>query len=221
MNTEERTYQEFFKEEIYDGFVEYLLNKYGAGKVNLILRDMPLMTKRGVNVNFSSEFSRFIHSRPSILKVFADNEFKTFNLRNIAGGQLAFPIDVEDEGLMIREGIRIPHAIPVDLKDAPRSTPLWLSAGPMKGQVIRGEIKERKYLHPKRLTVHFKESYAQRIGKTTMSFMVTCRSEAMDILLGRYPKRVAYAQIVGEEEFCFVKPRNGKKKRNRKLRSEI
>jgi len=122
---------------------------------------------------------------------------------------------------MLKEKLRTPSAIPVDLTDAPRSDTMKKSAGPMKDQLLKGDWNEKKYLLPKRLTVHFKEGYAIKIGKTTLSFAVESRSEAMHILLDRYEKRVAFATIENEEEFCFVKPRNGKRKRNRKLRGKV
>ena len=221
VSQEDRSYQDFFKEELYGGFVRYLLHKFGAMRVNTILRDDALVTKKGVHVSFRRDFNVFLAHNPTIEKQFIRNHQRFMSLRNIAGGQLAFPIDCKDENLMLKERIRTPSAIPVDLNDAPRSDTMKKSAGPFTGITIKGEWHERKYLLPKRLTVHFKEGYAIKIGKTTLSFAVESRSEAMHILLDRYEKRVAFATIENEEEFCFVKPRNGKRKRNRKLRGKV
>ena len=166
---------------------------------------------------FRRDFNTFLSKNPDIWTHFTTNFSKFFNMKNIADGDLRFPIDTEDDDLMVREGVRVPALIPVRDNITRASKEMKRSAGPMKGQVIRGEVRD-KYRVPKRLTVHFKEGFARKIKKTTMSFMVDSRSEAMHILLDRYEKRVAYAIIQGEEEFCFVKPRNGKKKRTGKLR---
>lgn len=214
----EKNYQDFFKEELYDGFVKYLLNKYGSATVISMLHDDPLISKKGVHFLFRKTFNEFLSLNPLIAKEFAINNYRFMTLRNITKEPLAFPIDTKDDGLMVREGIRVPKLIPVS-NDIPRATKrMKNSAGPMKGQVIKGDWNEKKYLCPKRLIIHFKEGHAIRIGKTTESFLVESRSEAIDIILHRFEKKVAYATIQGEEEFCFVKPRNGKVKRNQKLR---
>jgi len=216
----DRNYQDFFKEELYDGFVQYLLDKYGAKTIITLLRDHPLVTKKGFNLRVVEQFNEFLELNPAIRKVFLENRRKCYSLRNVAGGPLAFPVDNEDDMLMITEGLRPPEVIPAALPT--RATKeMKRSAGPMKGQTLKGDGNEKKYVALKQLTVHFKEGYATKIGKTTLSFMVESRSEAMYILLDRFEKRVAYATIQGEEEFCFVKPRNGKKKRTRKLRSSL
>lgn len=221
--TTERNYRDFFKEELYDGFVNYLIDELGHAKVITLLRGKPLFTKRGVNNNFKVHFNRFLDKNPAILKRFVEGNQKCMSLRNIADGELQFPIDTEDESLMIREGIRNPQTLPLDIKDHVYrpSKGQKNSTKPLTGQVIKGENHERKYFHPKRLTVHFKQGYALKLGKTTESFMVNSRSEAMDIIIGRFERRVAYATIQNEEQFVFVKPRNGKIKRSRKLRNKI
>ena len=216
----ERNYQDFFKEELYDRFVQYLLDEYGAKTIITILGDNQLVTKKGFNLRVIEQFNEFLELNPAVAKVFLQNRMKCYSLRNVAGGPLAFPIDGEDDMLMITQGLRPPEIIPV--QPATRATKeMKRSAGPMRGQTLKGDGNERKYITLKRLTVHFKEGYATKIGKTTLSFMVDSRSEAMYIVLDRFEKRVAYATIQGEEEFCFVKPRNGKKKRTRKLRGSL
>ena len=221
--TTEKNYRDFFKEELYDGFVDYLIDELGHAKVIAVLRDNPLFTKRGVDRNFTVHFHRFLDKNPAILKTFVEANQKCMSLRNITDGDLRFPIDTEDENLMVREGIRNPAVLPLDIKDhVYRPTKgQKQSSKPLTGQVLKGENHERRYLHPKRLTVHFKQGYALKLGKTTESFMVNSRSEAMDIIIGRFEKRVAYATIQNEEQFVFVKPRNGKSKRSRKLRNKI
>jgi hypothetical protein len=219
ITSNEKSYQEFFKEELYDGFVQHLLSKYGAYKVIIVLNDDALVTKKGIHRNFIRDFNVFLSKNPSVYKRFANEGGKFMSLRNIAGGPLAFPIDVKNEGLMLREKVRIPQIIPADFKDIKRGGPLTKSAGAMKGQLIRTSgFKSKRYAVPKRLTIHFKRGYAQAIRKTTKSFQVNSRDEAMSIMLDMYEGKVAYAYIQNEEEFCFVKPKDGSKRKNRKLR---
>jgi len=217
----DRSYQDFFKEELYGGFVQYLLDEYGARTIIDLLRGDPLVTKKGFNFLVAKQMNEFLELNPAINIVFAKNRRRCMNLRNIGGGELAFPVDNDDDMLMVREGLRVSEVIPVENHIARATKQMKRSAGPMKGQIIRSDPKEKKYLFPKRLTVHFKEGYAKKIEKTTLSFMVNSRSDATDIILNRFEKRVAYATILGEEEFVFVKPRNGKKKRSRKLRGKV
>ena len=219
-NYSDRNYQDFFKEELYDRFVQYLLDEYGAKTIITLLRGDQLVTKKGFNFLINRQLNEFLHLNLEIAKVFIENREKCYSLRNIAGGPLAFPIDIEDDMLMITQGLRPVEVIPV--QPATRATKeMKRSAGPMKGQTLKGDGNEKRYISLKRLTVHFKEGYATKIGKTTLSFMIGSRSEAMNIIIDRFEKRVAYATIQGEEEFCFVKPRNEKKKRTRKLRGNL
>ncbi len=219
-NYPDRSYQDFFKEELYGRFVQYLLDRYGARMINDLLRDDPLVTKKGFNFLVTKQLKEFLELNPTINNVFVENRRRCMNMRNIGGGTLAFPIDTEDDSLMVREGLRTPEVVPPAALSARATKEMKRSAAPMKGLSVKGyESNEKKYRVQKRLTVHFKEGYATKIQKTTLSFMVDSRSEAMQIMLDRFEKKVAYATIQGEEEFCFVKPRNGKKKRSRKLRS--
>ena len=208
-NYSDKNYPDFFKEELYGGFVQYLLDEYGANTIITLLRGNSLVTKKGFNLNVIQSFNRFLDANPAIRKVFVENRGKCMNLRNISGGPLAFPIDTEDDVLMSREGIRLHSFIPVENNTSRATKGMKRSAARMKGQTIKGESDKKKYLTPmkpyvpisRRLTVHFKEGYATKIGKTTMSFMVDSRSEAMVILLDRFEKKVAYATIQGKEEF--------------------
>lgn len=215
----ERNYTDFFKEEVYGRFVQYLLNKYGAKSVITLLRNDQLMSKKGVHPLFQKDFNVFLTQNPLIHKELLRNNSKFLNLRNIADGDLAFPIDVKDDMLMVKESIRVPAIIPVKDEITRATKEMKRSADPMKGQILRGDSNEKKYRIPKRLTVHFREKHARKIGKTTLSFMVDSRGDAMNIILDRFKDDVAYATIQNEEEFVFIKPRNGKVKRNRKLRS--
>jgi len=217
----DRSYQDFFKEEIYGGFVQYLLDEYGARTIIDLLRDRPLVTKKGFDFLVTKQLNEFLELNPAVAKVFAENRRRCMNMRNIGGGTLAFPVDTEDDGLMVRENLRTPEVVPAAEMTARATKEMKRLAAPMRGQTLKGERNEKKYLAPKRLMVHFKEGYATKIEKTTMSFLVNSRGEAMDILLDRFEKKVAYATIQGEEEFCFVKPRNGKRKRSRKLRGAV
>lgn len=219
-NYSDKSYQDFFKEEVYDGFVQYLLNEYGARTIIDLLRNDPLVTKKGFNFLVTKQFKEFLELNPAVAKEFVRNRRKCFTLRNIGGGPLAFPVDTDDDMLMVRENVRTPEFIPVEDDTARATKEMKHSAVPMKGQIIRGGSYD-VYRVSKPLTIHFKEGYATKIGKTTMRFMVDSRSEAMSILLDRFEKKVAYATIQGEEEFVFVKPRNGKVKRSRKLRGTV
>lgn len=217
-NYSEKNYSEFFKEDLYGGFVDYLIDKYGVKHCLNILRDDQLVTKKGVHPSFKEDFNKFMVLNPLIAKEHKRNFGKFIQLRNIAGEPLRFPIDTQDEMVMVQQKIRVPEFIPVKDDITRASKGIRKTAAPMKGQILKGEWHGRKYVHPKRLMVHFKEGFAKKLGKTTLCFMVDSRSEAMQILLDRFENKVAYATIQNEEEFCFVKPRNGKKKRNRKLR---
>jgi len=217
----DKNYTDFFKEEIYGRFSSHLIAEYGANAVILLLRGQQLVTKKGVNNHFQRDFTKFLSLNPEIQKEFAKNRNRFMSLRNIAGGDLAFQIDPEDDELMIREGLRTSKVIPThdDIRRATKE--MKRSAKPMTGQVVKSERQGRGYLLPKRLTVHFKSGYATKIGKTTLTFTVNSRSEAVMIIIDRFENKVAYATIQGEEEFCLVKPRNGKTKRNRKLRGQV
>ena len=220
-NYNDRSYQDFFKEELYGRFVQYLLDEYGARMINDLLRDDPLVTKKGFNFLVTKQLKEFLELNPTIAETFIENRRRCMNMRNIGGGTLAFPIDTEDDGLMVRESLRVPEVVPPVELSARATKEMKRLATPMKGQTLKGDRNERKYLCSKRLTIHFKEGYANKTGKTTESFHVDSRSDAMHILLDRFEKKVAYATIQGEEEFVFVKPRNGKRKRNRKLRGAV
>jgi len=211
-----KNYSNFFKEEIYGGFVQYLLDRYGAAAVIYRLRGLPLIGRKGMNFEFSRDFRIFLAKNPLIEKVFYKNDNKIIRLKNSEDGDLAFPIDTSDEKLMIREGLRIPEIIPVT-DDILRASKEMKRNASFKNEIAVGPSHERKYLHPVRLTVHFKEGYARKHGKTTESHMIDSREDAKTIILDRYENKVAYATIQNKEEFAFVKSRNGKQKWSHKL----
>jgi hypothetical protein len=217
-NFSEKNYSEFFKEDLYGGFVDYLINEYGVKYCLAVLRNDDLITKKGIHPVFQKDFKVFLSLNPLIKKEFARNHNRFMQLRNIADENLAFPIDTADESVMVQQKIRIPEFISVK-DDIIRATKeMKRSAAPMKGQILKGEWKEKRYHLPKRLTIHLKKGLAMRMRKTTLNFMVNSRQEAISIMIDRFTDNVAYATIQNEEEFVFVKPRNGKIKRSRKLR---
>ena len=215
---EHKSYQDFFKEEVYDGFVKHLLDKLGARTVLIILRGNTLFSRIGVNEQLRIEFNKFLSENPIVLKRFADERGKCFHMKNISNGDLAFPVDSEDDEVMIKEGMRVPeYHNELSTMDIKRPTKGMKNVvAKMQGHVF-SNIPERPYPIPKRLTVHFKHGYAQKIGKTTLTFMVDSKDDATDILYNRYENKVAYACLQGVEEYVFVKPTNGKIKRGRKL----
>lgn len=214
MNKIDRNYQEFFKEELYGGFVSFLIDKYGASKVNDILDDEPLFTKKGVYYKLQRQLNEFFNVNPQIEKTFAFNRRKCIQLRNVCGGTLLFPINTSDDPFMVKTGFRVPEFIPV-LESIPRaSNRVKASAGPMKGQTFKGNWHEKPYIIPKKLTVYFKRGYANAIKKSTMSFMVDSRSDAINILLVIYKNKIAFADILNTEEFVFVKRKKDYEKGN-------
>lgn len=217
MSQNDRNYSEFFKEELHNGFVQYLLNEYGAGKINEILGDQSLITKKGVNNLVRLQFNKFLNLNPQVEKRFVQERGRCLTLRNISGGDLRFPIDGNDDPLMVKEGLRPYEFIPV-LEDIPRaSNKVKASAASMTGQVFKTDWHEEEYLVPRKLTVYFKRGYANAIKKSTMTFWVSSRSEAMSILLDRYKNKVAFANILNTEEFNFVRRDKTRARINRKV----
>jgi hypothetical protein len=231
---DERSYQDFFKEEVYGGFVQHLLDKYGSAKIIALVDDEPIMTKKGVHFLLRKQFNEFLNKNPQIEKKLVYNKNRFFSLRNICDQPLRFPVDPDDDMLMVKQKLRPVAFIPVD-NNIPRATKhVKRVAKKMVGQKLKGDWHEEKYISPKRLTIYFKRGYAKAINKSTASFLVESRSEAMYILLDKYKNKVAFADIVGTEEFAFVKrvkkPRKeklakaeeyAKRQRNRKLRGEV
>lgn len=218
MNKIDRDYQEFFKEELYGGFVSFLIDKYGASKVNDLLDDEPLFTKKGVHYKLQRQLNEFFNMYPHIEKKFVFNRKKCMQLRNVCGGTLLFPIDESDDPFMVKSGLRVPEFIPV-LESIPRaSNKVKAGSARMKGQTFKGNWHEKPYTTPKKLTVYFKRGYANAIKKSTMSFMVDSRSDAIDILLVRYKNKIAFADILNTESFEFVK--RVKKPRPPKVKKE-
>ena len=214
MKNDDLNYPDFFKEEIYDGFVRFLLGKYSNATCIALLADEPLFTKKGVHQNFRKAFNEFLNQNPRIEKIFGLNNFKTFVVKNIVGEMLHFPVSPEDEGLMVREGIRSPELLPpMDSKDIPRvRKDIKLSAAPMKGQILKGDWKEHSLLVPQKLILHYKRGYAMSIKKTTECFYVTTREQVNNIIFDIYENKVAYALFDGER-LTFVKNANPIKKK--------
>jgi hypothetical protein len=205
MTQDERNYQEFFKEELYDGFVRFLLNKYGSATIIEIVDDESIITKKGVHHLLKRQFNEFLNRNPRIEKRFVEERGRCLNLRNVSGGALRFPVDAKDDKLMGKLNFR-PHEIIPMQESVPRaSARIKASAAPMTGQVFKDNWHEKLYLSPRKLTVYFKRGYANAIRKSTMTFWVSSRSEAMDILINRYKNKVAFADILNTESFEFVK----------------
>lgn len=212
---EELNYQEFFKEEIYDKFTKYLLGKYGSAACIAQLNDEPLFTKKGVHVSFRRAFNAFLNENPKIEKVFAEYGGKTFVLKNIAGEMLHFPVDVNDEALMIREELRSGVILPkMDHTEIPRaSKQIKNTTSALTQKIMRQwNQNERDFLVPMNLTLHFKRGYAMSIHKTTMTFKVTNPEQVRNLIFDAYEGKVAYA-IFDKERLTFV--RNGNPNKNK------
>lgn len=218
MIQEERDYQEFFKEEIYDGFVKFLLGKLGSAKVIALIGDDPVFDKKGVHVQLRKLFNQFLNENPKIEKRFVLGHTKCYLQRNIVGEPLVFPVDVNDEELMVKQNLRLPLYVPVETDYARAGKHTKRTAEPMKNQVLKGDWKEEKFLAPSILIVHFKRGFAAKIGKTTESFKVLSKQEVSTILFDTYHDKVAFAQCNGYK-FEFVK--RSEKKRNVKQNSEL
>lgn len=216
MKEDNQDYQDFFKEELYDGFVKFLLDKLGSTKTIVLIGDEPVFTKKGVHPQLRRLFNRFLNENSRIEKTFAKNDGKCYLQRNIAGEPLAFPIDVNDESVMVGQDIRRPILEPVDLNFPRAGKNTKRTAEPMKNQILKGDWKETFFRAPSVLIIHFKKSYAKHVGKTTESFKVISKEEIGYLLYDRYKDRVAFAQCMGFK-FEFVK-RNGT---HSKLRSQV
>lgn len=213
MNENEKNYQDFFRKEIYDGFVNFLIGKLGSAKVIALIGDDPLFTKKkGVHVQLRRLFNEFLSKNKNIEKVFAANGGKCYMLRNICDEPLAFPINTADDELMVKQNIRPPKFVPTNF-DFPRAgKKTKKSAEPMKNQILKGDWKEHKFFAPEKLVVHFKKSYASKIKKTTVTYDVNSREEIADIILDRFKDRVAFAQCQGRKvEFVRKKTKENEK----------
>jgi len=217
-NDSKSDYNEFFKSQLYDGFVHYLIDKFGAGKVIAITGDEPIITKKGVQIQLRKSFNEFLNRNPSIEKKFVQGGQKFITQRNSCGGTLYFPINGNDDDLMRRIKLRVPLFIPVT-DDIPRAGKKIKQASErMKKQTIRGDWRDHKYLAPTLFTIHFKRGYAYQMRKTTESFRVNSRQEVMTLLFEVYENKVAFAQVQNGERFQFVK-RNDRK--NKKLYNKV
>jgi len=204
MNNDDNNYQDFFKEKLYGGFVKFLLDKLGSAKVIALIGDDPVFTKRGVHVQLRRLFNEFLSQNKSIEKVYAANDGKCYSLRNIVNETLLFPVNVNDDELMVKENLRPPVFIPADMNFVRAGKNTKRTAEPIKNQVLKGDWKEHKFGAPVKLVVHFKKSYAKFFGKTTVTFDVESKEEVADILFHRFKDKVAFAQCQGHK-FEFVK----------------
>lgn len=211
--TEQTNYQDFFREEIYGKFVDYLIGKFGNAVCVAMLDDEPLFTKKGVNLSFRRHFNRFLASNPKIEKVFAENGGKTFSVKNFVNERLRFPVNVNDDDLMVRESLRLPKLQPaMDKSEIPRASKMIKnSAAPMKNQILKSDWKSRNFLVPEKLILHFKRGYAMHIGKTTQTFMIENREQVNSLIFDVFENKVAYA-IIGKERLTLVKHANPTKK---------
>jgi hypothetical protein len=210
-------YQDFFKEELYDGFVRFLLNEYGSSKVINLIDDEPVITKKGVHSRLRRQFNEFLNKNPKIERKFVEGGQKFLNLRNVAGGTLYFPINSEDDMLMSKLRLRAHYFIPVDEKSIPRaSNKVKNSAETMKGQILKGDWSEDKFIVPRRLTIHFKRGYAKAIGKTTICTKVESMQQVNNLLFDIYENKVAFAQFEDGKNYEFVKRNNNEKRAKRK-----
>ncbi len=207
MNNDERNYQDFFRQEIYDGFVKFLLDKLGSAKVIALIGDEPVFTKKGVHVQLRRLFNEFLSNNKKVEKVYVANGGKCYLQRNIVNESLLFPINVNDDELMVKEYLRPPVFIPADLESFPRAGKnTKRTAEPIKNQILKADWKEHKFGAPVKLVVHFKKSYATHIGKTTITYDVESKEEVANILFDRFKDKVAFAQCQGHK-FEFVKRR--------------
>jgi hypothetical protein len=220
MKEDQKPYQEFFKEEVYDGFTKFLLSKFSSATCIALLDDEPLFTKKGVHVQFRKTFNEFLNKNPHVEKVFANNSGKCFVLKNVAGEMLHFPIDAKDNELMVREGIRIPVVLPtMDRKDVPRAYKLIKNtAEPMKKQVLKGDWSESRFIIPKNLTIHFKRGYALSIGHTTETYKVESKDQINNLIFDVFENKVAFA-IFEKQRLSFV--RNGNQIKTKIVHSPV
>ena len=213
-------YQDFFREEIYGGFVRFLLDKLGSAAVNAVLDGDPLFTKSGVHNQLRRQFNEFLSLNPRIEKMYSRNGNKTFMQKNMCNQPCAFPINCEDDNLMVRENIRIPVLIPVETDSeefyVPRAGKMIKnSCEPFRNQIMKGDWKEDKFLAPKKLIVHFKKQFVYK-GKTTEVFDVNSKDDVANILFDLYKGKLASAKC-GSQKFQFVK----KEVRDEQERSQI
>lgn len=196
-------YQDFFRDEIYGKFVDFLIHGLGNAAVIALLDNEPLFTKRGVHFQLRRKFNEFLSQNPAIEKVFARNDGKTFFMKGICNQNLAFPVNCEDDTLMVRENIRIPKLIPSNLDNFPRARKyIKNTAEPLKGQILKGDWKEDRFLAPRKLIVHYTHAYSFQIKKTTEVFVVNSKEDVANLLFHVYRNKIKFARI-GTQIFKF------------------
>lgn len=200
----DNNYQDFFRQKIYDRFVTFLRNKIGCAQVIALIGDKPIFNKKGVHYQLRRLFNEFLNNNKDIEKIFLANDQKCYQQRNICNQPLAFPVDVNDDELMVKCHLRKPIAILPEFEFERATKHDKKNVEPFKGQVLKGDWKEKNFIAPKKMIVHFKRAYATTIGKTTVVFTVKSKEEIADILFDSYKDKVAFAQCEGHK-FEFVK----------------
>ena len=203
-------YQSFFRDELYGKFVMFLTHKLGRAKVIALIGDEPLFTKKGVHYQLRRLFNEFLSQNNSIAKVFIANGQKCIVLRNICDQPLRFPVDVNDDKLMNDLRLRQPATEKTKFEFERASKSDKLNVEPLKGQTLKGDWKEKLFIAPTKLIIHFKRAYANLIGKTTVVYDVHSKDEIVTFLFDTYKDKVAFAKV-DNHKFEFVKRKNRKK----------
>lgn len=178
-------YKQYFQEVIYPAFVGYLLNQMSARKLNELTRGI-LFQKKGVSPRISMYWSKFLTlpENEKMLKAHIASGYRTFKLRNFCREPLRAPIDPTDDVLMVRENIRVPRVIPVDIHHMTRKpSRSERENASYSGQVLRSN-HEKTFIAPKKLTVNLKYSYHKKFreGKLTQTYWVESMSDVNQII---------------------------------------
>lgn len=213
MKRENINYQEFFRKEIYDRFVSFLIHKLGHSKVNELIGDEPLFTKKGVHYRLRRFFNEFLNSNKEIEKVFIQNSQQCYLQRNICEQPLCFPVNVNDDELMTQKKLRNPRLHKSDFTFTRASKEEKQDVEPWKNQVLKGDWTEKRFIAPKKLVVHFKRAYATHTGKTTVVFTVNSVDEIANLLFDLYKDQVAFAKCENQK-FEFVKRKQKRRSKN-------
>jgi len=162
-----------------------------------LIKDQPLMNKKGVHPALTRVFNRFLNEDRKANKTFAECGGKFFAYHNIAGGSLYFPVDTADDAVMTKYANRVYKLIPVDYTGVKRGK--VKGHEPMKGQIIRGNNKEHKFMSPKRLTIHLKKSPGRNNHfHSTLSFTVNSKEDVIGLVWYRYRGRVQSYYLNGK-----------------------
>lgn len=206
-------YFNFFKEEIYSGFVKFLFNKLGSATVIALIGNDPVFSKKGVHLQLRRYFNEFLAKNPKIEKTFIQNDQKCYLLRNIEDGVLQFPIDTKDDSLMVKEYIRVPKLIrsTIEKSRVPKSIKKNIINDKTAPMTMSLSLKEEYFVFPKRLIIHFKKKLSSIFGKTTMTFMVKSKDEINYLIFDKYKDEVAFANCENVFKMDFVRRRTSRK----------